>query len=200
MAQSVRSTWQTPGGPIFEMQHRSEDQVLIQHVLREMRPRRALELGTAGGGFTALLAETLGEWKGWVTTFDKFPEPGIRDRLLAQYQNLIVEDEDVLVDGGAPLIRAELEQAIPFAADPTRTPIFLYCDNGHKQRELELYAPLMGPRALLGIHDYGTEVDPAWVEPFLKNLDFEPHRHAEFLALAHPRDYPDSLTRFWIRA
>jgi hypothetical protein len=74
----------------------------------------------------------------------------------------------------------------------------LYTDNGNKQRELELYVPLLGRRAMVGTHDYGTEVDPAWAESYMASQGFRPYRHAEFEALAY-QDYPVSLTRFWVR-
>lgn len=171
----------------FLMIHRFEDQDPIVDVLRGHRPLRAVELGTAAGGFAALLASTLAEWAGTVLSVDQVLNPSIVKELGLSYRNLVLLEADVLT-AALPAIVAIIRQ--PGSA--------LYTDNGNKRRELELYAPLMGPRALVGTHDYGTEVDEEWVEPFMAGLGYTPHQHARFEALASEY-YWDSLTRWWVR-
>lgn len=191
----IKSEWTSPAGHVFEMQHRYEDRALILDVIKAHQPALSVELGTAKGGFAAMLAETVGAWNGSVITVDMVMEPGTKEKLEASYTNIKVVQDDVLLS---------LDQR-PGATWPfwknllARDGTFLYCDNGNKMREIELYAPTMGQRALLGTHDYWTEVKPEWVEPFLANLGFVQHRHHDFAALAHPVDYPASLSRFWAR-
>lgn len=192
----IKSEWQGPTGHIFEMQHRYEDRALIIEVIRDWRPARAIELGTAKGGFAALLADTVGGWATEtpaVVTLDLTPERGVKQALEAAYPGALALQDDVLVPLPEPGVW-------PFWKSLLRKPgTLLYCDNGNKEREIELYAPILGPHALLGTHDYLTEVDPAWVEPYLASLGYVPHRHRDFEALADPEYYPASLTRFWIR-
>lgn len=172
----------------FLMIHRYEDQAHIIDVIRAHRPMQAVELGTAAGGFAALLASTLLRSDGMVLSVDKTQDPGIGAELRRLYPNLTLLEADVLTT------------ALPAVVEALQRPggSLLYTDNGNKRRELELYAPLMGPRALIGTHDYGTEVDEAWVEPFMASLGYTPHQHARFEALAS-EFYWDSLTRFWTR-
>lgn len=141
-------------------------------------------MGTDEGGFACMLADTLAEWGGRVVTVD-------------------------LVARCGSLGRANLEQWAPCDCLATaRQDIvdlvgiprgFLYCDNGNKARELTLYAPHVGAGGLVGVHDYDTEVDPVLAEAFMALLGYHQERHAEFEALAHPQDYPYSLTRMWRR-
>jgi hypothetical protein len=188
----IKSEWTAPNGVTFEMQHRYEDRALILDVIRQHKPLRAVELGTAKGGFAALLAETVGKWGGAAWTVDKTPEPGVFAALAQAYPNLTAVTGDAL-----SIDPAGFRPWVSFLAEPGS---LLYCDNGHKMKEIEIHAPLLGSRALLGTHDYWTEVDPKWVEPFLAGLGYVPHRHAEFAALADPVNYPAALTRFWVRA
>jgi len=171
----------------FFMMHRHEDQEHIVDVIRGRRSERGVELGTAAGGFAALLAATFTAWGGTVLSVDRVQDPVISRRLLSTYPNLTLLEADVLSE---PL-SAVVEML-------GKSDSFLYTDDGNKRRELELYAPLMGPRALVGTHDYGTEVAEDWVEPFMADLGYRPHQHARFEALAN-EDYWDSLTRFYTR-
>lgn len=172
----------------FLMMHRHEDQEHIVDVIRAHRPAYALELGTAAGGFTALLASTLAEWGGGVLSVDKTQDARVTDALLARYpDNLAVMEADVLTE--------PLPDLVAMLGCPDG---FLYTDNGNKRRELELYAPALGPHALVGTHDYDTEVSADWVEPFMARLGYRPHQHARFEALAN-ESYWDSLSRFWTR-
>lgn len=172
----------------FWASHRWEDTVLIRDVLRERRPPVAVELGTERGGFAALLAGELAAWGGRVLSVDHRMPRDLAHALTAKYENLQLLEASIL--------------AVPdgvVAHWITRPGACLYCDNGSKHREVEMYAPFLSSGGLLGVHDYGTEVDPTWVEPFLAGLGYRTHRHEEFAALAHPVWYPVALTRFWIR-
>lgn len=197
----IKSEWTSPNGSVFEMQHRYEDRALILDVIRQHRPTWAIELGTAKGGFAALLAETVREWQGWVITADKDLAAPVKSALYGAYDrpdfHLVALNQDVLTED--PTLTWWKLNLWDGKDLPVRRTL-LYCDNGNKPREIERFAPMLRPGDLLGCHDYWTEVDPTWVEPFLADLGYVPHRHAEFAALADPVNYPASLTRFWTRA
>lgn len=182
-AQHVSCRWEG-----FEAIHRYEDLAVIADVIRTVAPVEAVELGTAEGGFAAFLADTMADHEGRVLTVDHVALAP-RETILARRSNLQFLTADVLTDVH-PQIRLWLE-------GPNR---MLYCDNGNKPRELALYAPLLGPGGLVGTHDYDTEVDPAWAEPFMASLGYQPYRHEDFARLADPECYWDSLTRFWRRS
>lgn len=173
-------------------QHRSDDFPLIAEIVNAHRPKTIVELGTDGGGFAAFLASLAQEWGGQVATFDI--EAKWQPRLLSEHKNLHFVKGDILQRdaGGRPHGHPGVFELI------TEPHVMLYCDNGHKEDELALYAPLLGPWALLGVHDYGSEVRKDWCEAFLWGHDFAPYRHADFEALANEW-YPEPMTRFWVR-
>lgn len=181
-AQHVQSMF----GP-YLMVHRYEDQAHIVDVITSFRPTVAVELGTAQGGFAALLASTVAPWGGRVLSLDIQQDPGIVAALERDYPNLACIEADVLTEPH-PLVIAALEQPR----------VMLYTDNGHKQRELELYAPLLPAPALVGTHDYGTEVDEDWANAHMEGLGYIAYQHERFAGLVN-EFYWDSLTRFWLR-
>lgn len=165
--------------------HHAGDVGLLADVLRARQPAHVVELGTLHGGLAALFAETVAPWSGTVHTFDS--KRCFDETLLCEYQNLHFYHEDVLTEN-------------PRIIELVRQPnVILYTDNGNKERELSLYAPHLVVGNFLGTHDYGSEIRPEFVEPFLASLGYVPHRQEEFEALARPPDYPISMTRFWER-
>jgi len=170
-------------------QHRSEDVAVIQEILLPFQPTRIIELGTDEGGFAAMLADWSLPWGSQVFTFDikaKF-KPSLLTLL-----NLFYVEEDVLQVGGAKGVLALLATA------PAGPPLLLYCDNGNKPREVELYAQHVPVGSILGVHDYNTEIMGSWVEPFVLALGFEPLGHAKMEALRNEW-YTEPMTRFWLR-
>ena len=179
----VRSEWAG-----FEAQHRYEDLALIGSVLEDQEPGVTVELGTAKGGFTAFLASHVMHWEGKVFTVDILVDPEVT-RLCHAFPNVQFLQANILSDPPLPAIVEALKGKNPV----------LYCDNGKKELELFVYAPLLPVGGLVGTHDYGTEVNVKYAETLMSHLGYTPHRHEEFAALADPVNYPASLTRFWRR-
>jgi cephalosporin hydroxylase len=165
-------------------QHRSDDFPLIERVIRAHAPEIIVELGTDEGGFAAFLADLARDWNGVVYTVDRERKfhPSLLDRANLTFLHLDVLDH----------ARSEIRDLL------SRPRVLLYCDNGHKEREIMLYAPHLQIGSLLACHDYGTEVRPSWVEAHVNLLGFVTHHHEDFAALANEW-YPHSLTRFWLR-
>lgn len=177
----------------FHAQHRYEDLAMIREVIDAVAPRLIVELGTGTGGLARFFARTAGTR---VVTIDlPSTAPRSLDDTIALTQGLAnLEYWSVDLLPGAEGIDPDVAALL---AGESRA--LLYCDDGHKERELVRYGPCLALGATLGTHDYGTEVDPASIEPILATLGFVPYRHEDFAALAHPEYYPVSLTRFWKR-
>lgn len=186
-AKAVLTHWKD-----YPAQHRWEDMVgLIAEVIRDVRPATCIELGTDQGGFAGFLADTVRPWGGQVVTVD------IQDKLpvrSTRFETLFPNARRLLWD----VLDRDVDRMMAVLGEAAR-PVMLYCDNGNKPREIELYAPILPVGSLLGAHDYQDEIRPDWVEPFLAGLGYRQHRHEAFAALAIPFDYPVSLTRCWIR-
>jgi len=171
----------------FVALHRPDDWPLIRRVLSTFEPRYVVELGTHLGGFASFLAEAVRPWGGWVVTVDKVRLP-----------------ESIGLEGVHPNLRFwrvdVLDHPVPWITKILSWPdVALYCDDGNKERELELYAPFMGPRGLVGVHDWGTETRPEVACPLMDRLGFQMVFREDFEKLAHPEWYPHSMTRFWRR-
>lgn len=54
-----------------------------------------------------------------------------------------------------------------------RSPAVLFCDNGDKPREVQVFAPFLEPGDLLVVHDYGTEFFPRHIPPMLTRIHQE---------------------------
>lgn len=178
-------------------QHRSDDFPDIAAILKPHRPRLVVELGTDEGGFAAFLANLVGKWDGRVVTFDI--KPKFKPSLLSEFKNLRYVQADIL--GTGPLTGPPGRPCVPnpeIAALVAEPGVFLYCDNGHKQSEVEIYAPLLQVGSILGVHDYNTEISSGWVEPFVAALGYEPEGHARMEALRN-QWYPEPMSRFWVR-
>lgn len=165
-------------------QHRSDDFPAIAEILCPHRPKIVVELGTDEGGFASFLAALARGWGGEVYTFD----------ILAKYKphllsipNLHFEQADVLI-----AVHPRVKDLI------TRPEVLLYCDNGNKPKEVELYAPFLRVGSILGVHDYNSEIMGSWVEPHVAALGYVPEGHAKMEALRNEW-YPEPMSRFWTR-
>ena len=103
--------------------------------LGDVQPRGLLELGTASGTFSKWLSERVE----WFTTLDI----GTPDAPTPGFMQL-----DIL---GRP------DDVRKLIAEAPR-PFVLYCDNGDKQREVEMYGPTLHVGDFMAVHDLGTEV------------------------------------------
>lgn len=167
-------------------QHRSDDFADIAAIISPHQPKIVVELGTDEGGFSGWLADLVLPWGGSVVTFDI--KKKFKTGLLLDFANLQFREADVLT-AIHPSVRGALGSAAP---------ALLYCDNGNKQREVELYAPLLRVGDILATHDYNTEIMAEWVEPHVAALGFEKEGHARMEALRNEW-YPEPMTRLWVR-
>ena len=166
-------------------QHRSDDFPIIRYLVRDVAPNLVVELGTDRGGFAAMLAAHVRAWGGRVITFDI--ERKFAPSLLTEYPNIEFVEADILAQPHPYLVDVLGEDCV-----------FLYCDNGNKQREVQMYANYLRRNSLLGVHDYNIEIKAEWVEPYVAALGFIRHGHARFETLRNEW-YPEPMTRLWRR-
>ena len=166
-------------------QHRSDDWPDMAAIIEPHRPTTVVELGTDEGGFAGWLADLVRQWNGEVHTFDILAK--FKPNLLGDFLNLRFHRGDVLTRSH-PLVDSLI----------SRPSVLLYCDNGNKKREIEMYAPLLQVGSLLATHDYNTEIMGSWAEPFVASLGFVKEGHERMEALRNEW-YPEPMTRFWVR-
>lgn len=101
--------------------------------------RSIVELGTYRGGFSAYLA-IQAHYRGLkFTTFDVVPP----ERSIPGFVQ-----GDIL----------QIPKLVHAACHPR--PTLLYCDNGNKPKEVQLFSPILRTGDILGVHDWGTEIHP----------------------------------------
>jgi cephalosporin hydroxylase len=140
-----------------------QDYELWETVLDENNPPFVgiIELGTAYGGFSLFLSmQALHRGMDFFRTFDEidhrtapleqcFGRPDRRPRtanLGREFRRV-----DLIRDGACPDVVRFMHLG----------PVALFCDNGHKAKELELYAPHCLPGSFVLVHDWLTEVGPS---------------------------------------
>lgn len=137
----------------------------IQQIVKQFAPLGIIELGTWWKGLTLVLHEAAPD--AFLFSFDKISVrdnnkgPMSLDNLekveaALNPQRVFCLIRDVLVPGGDPLVKTLLTGSYRK---------ILYCDNGNKAQEIITYGHLLRSGDLMGVHDWGTEVDDSAAHP-----------------------------------
>jgi predicted O-methyltransferase YrrM len=162
---AMRGYWNA----ITPIQNRREILALLR-VLKPLRPRRILEIGTASGG-TLFLFTRVAAPDALLVSVDLPDGPGgggYPPRKIPLYQGFALPDQRIELirdDSHDPAVRARVaEIAGPSDFD------FLFIDGDHSydgvRRDFEMYGPLVEPGGLVAFHDidYCGEVRRFWDE------------------------------------
>lgn len=120
---------------------------LWEKILKEVRPKRILEIGTYRWGMSLLFSEHCNEFYTYDIKYhtyrpEKFPP---KTRLLKQFKKVDVFSIEEEI--GA-LIQKEGVTLV-------------YCDGGDKIKELATFSEWLKPGDYIAVHDWGTEVNSA---------------------------------------
>jgi cephalosporin hydroxylase len=118
--------------------------------LKEIAPARILEIGTAGGGFTLFLRETLndiGLHTSVIKSFEVIDMPYYKD---LRMQNIEINIENIFDHLYMKLEKPEL--IVPFIQSDGTT--LVLCDGGHKVGEFNEIAPHLKSGDFIMAHDY----------------------------------------------
>lgn len=157
--------------------HREGELDIIREVVLDFKPELMIELGTCVGGITLLLHEcfpntplhtfdnksmirSLKKAKSNISieTIETLQRESFNDNVTFYVTNIFIE--------GKPIIEELL------ANDKRK---FLYCDNGNKDEEINLFAKCLSVGDLLGVHDWGYEIGWEWEGVKETLSDFEEH-------------------------
>jgi len=118
----------------FASQHQTDIEAW-SYFLRKYVPRAIIELGTGDGTFSEWLSTNVE----WFRTFD-----------IGEPLNKIEGFKKINIFDNKKIIEHTIQDS-PF-------PLVLFCDNGDKPREVELFSPFLGPHDFLAVHDYQIEI------------------------------------------
>ena len=154
---------------------------IIREIVKEFTPELIIEFGTSFGGMTLIFHEIYPDIE--LHTFGRpdLPELPNRRKVTERYlfgESVIFHQVDIL--------KYPVEEIVTLCKDERRK--FLYCDNGNKPKEVEMYSKYLNVGDMIGCHDWGTEIFAKDVEGILDR--YEPIRHAIF-------ESNDWRSRFW---
>ena len=143
--------------PVPGMMQRECEVALTVQIAEDIKAKMFIDVGTGAGQTTQRVHDTMGDDCS-IVGFDWKPRGpfAISSKIEHWYGDLFADD--------AATLRKMVAQA--------ERPLFVYCDNGHKIRELDIVSEHMCVGDVIGCHDYGTEV-PHDSVPFLAERGFE---------------------------
>lgn len=136
----------------------------IHRIVKNFNPELIIELGTSWGGVTLILHECNpdAELHSYDIECPRKPNKSLFNK------NVHFHFKDILSE--------QLEELIMLCWAKERK--LLYCDNGNKIKEIQMYAPFLNSGDLLGVHDWNKEIKYEDVVDVLK--DFESVEHEVF--------------------
>lgn len=157
---------------LVPIMHSQAEINLLVEVVGELKPTMFIELGNWCGGLTLTLHQKFPDME--IYSFDLHVIAGNLYELFDSNVTFIVQD--VLKNG--PLIKRLLT---------SQGRKFLYCDNGNKTAEINLYAKYLQKGDGLGVHDYFDG---------MKDRISKTVSAKTFSSYSHNREVS---SRFWIR-
>lgn len=139
--------------------HQTEELSIIRDVVLDFQPELIVELGTLVGGLTLLLHQCCPE-----IPLHSFDKKSMTDCLKKAKGEFTIEQIETFqreafnnnVTFYVSNIFKDKEIVGKILESEKRT--FLYCDNGHKKSEVNLFAKCLSVGDLLGVHDWGHEI------------------------------------------
>lgn len=160
------------GSPCF---HEGDAIPLISSIISEYDPDIVIELGTKNGGFTEVIQNATKD-STKIFTYDH-----IRYKITGRFRSNVTF---VVCD----ILTNPVEDIVNICESDNK--VLLYCDNGNKTREIELYSKYLKKGDMLGVHDWKTEVFYVDVKQYLER----------FTSIQR-KEFKDAgwKTRFWKR-
>ena len=173
--------------------HTKHTEIMVSKILsiiKSQNPKIFVELGTLHGGLTLAVHEEFSELE--IYSFDRrnYGNNEIRNRIFGNNVHFFYGDILRLPQGEKkqPYFENNLdrsEKVIEVLNNLEK--ILLYCDNGKKIREINLFSKYLKVGDVLGCHDWLTEVFPEFITEAIK----------DFKVL---EGWPeDDHSRFWIK-
>jgi cephalosporin hydroxylase len=169
---------------------------IIRDLIAEMKPELMIELGTAYGGFTAVMLDGAPNAKFY--TVDRVPG----EQMINRSGGVVTETDCIqwrkaMKRKGVEFLYQDLitepcGKIENLCSDGRKK--FVYMDNGNKPFEVAFYGPHLNPGDVMGVHDWKKEIWPD--QPPVKTV--LEHHFREHTVNDKLRDRR-SLSRFFVR-
>ena len=137
----------------------------IQALVAMSKFKMIVEFGTSWGGLTLALHEASPDTI--IHTFDN------ENNRIVKYDWFSQNTSNILFYKPVDLLKKPHKFVVNLLKETDFK--LLYCDNGDKPKEVEMYAKYLNSGDIIGVHDYGTEYEKEEVDKHLE--DFEPYYH-----------------------
>lgn len=154
MAESFTHRFDHECGTAFIMKHEAKFVKIVMNVIEQMEVDLIIELGTFRGGFTKYLEDKFPRTE--IHTYDLHNQTASNRKYFGE--NVTFHIENVL--DRCPSLMELL------ARDDKK---LLYCDNGKKRQEVQMYSWQLNPGDFIGTHDWKKEIFPKDVSDYLYN-------------------------------
>jgi cephalosporin hydroxylase len=124
--------------------HEKEEIEVLASIVRKKAPYLFIEFGTGWGGLTLFLNQQFPNME--IVSFDTNYDTGIIQHLFSS--NVAFVRQNVL--NMSKLVIRLLN---------TKARKILYCDNGDRVSEINMYAPFLSSGDILGVHDYDMKIE-----------------------------------------
>lgn len=158
--------------------HEKQCLPMISDMVRDFKPELIIELGTLHGGFTYVLHKSSEESE--LHTFDINKRKSIKKELYGP---------NVYFHAKCDILNSINKDLVMLLKSKKKK--LLYCDNGKKEQEINMYAKYLNIGDMLGTHDWGREVRYENIANTLKV--FSPHDINKVM------EENKCMSRFWIR-
>ena len=173
--------YKSGGGASFPARQSIQDIEALKLVCSELSPVVIVELGTDRCGSTSVLRDAAPESE--IFSFDMKAPRLTEEQVASLGSNTHIVDADVLKSKDVVCRSFQAVDGV----------VLLFCDNGNKPLEVELYAPTLRTGDVIGVHDWETEVCGDDVDHILCEPDWVPY-------LSGHTEKPGCACRFWVRA
>jgi hypothetical protein len=136
----------TKEGTKISIKHESEAVPILKDFFSTLDIELIVELGTYVGGFTILLEESC---NAEIHSFDYYPE---HLKSMEKYIGIFTKTTFYLED----ILSHPNERVIELLKSPRNK--LLYCDNGKKPLEMNMYGRYLNIGDYIGVHDWDVEV------------------------------------------
>jgi cephalosporin hydroxylase len=174
------------------LQQRQEVLDIFPTLIKNILPKRIIEVGTGHGGLTMFLKDLLSN-DGEIYSFDiietEFHKPLKEGGVILNYKNIF---KDEVKDWNCYELKNEWEYLFNI------TPKIVICDGGHKKGEFNGLAKFLSKGDIIMLHDYSTDKESFnslnvwnWLEcqysdikASCEEFNLQPFMHTEFLNVA----------------
>jgi len=176
MPLKINTNYLNNTGISFTIAHQADSLMDMKRIISLYGPTLILDFGTYSGGTVAVFHDACPYSE--IHTYDNQKRKVPVIKIKSNHIHYHIED----------ILNNPSDELFNFLKLKEKK--FMYCDNGDKPKEMNLFVPLLNSGDLIGVHDWNKEIKSSDISSLLDIMD--PIEHDLF-------EKNKWLTRFWIK-